>query len=501
MAINNGKFKSAIGGKYIWDYITTYRGDCDKSMTIKELQNELHKREDELWKVLNMNDKTNWSNDEFWEEIWDKACCKANINAESPLWSETNVASKLESLGSYLLAPYEIILKKIDEGKGEKVIWNHSRPKELELDDKVFNYNDVANDKNYRLAPKESIKGEDLNHRKMYSRDYDYYVNKYYPKIDKALRKKIEKDLKNRYGYCDGKLEYTPYELKDYDTWSKIKEKEKIKSELLNDAQDNLDVLLDQMKKMKEGEQLLFNENADFRGNIKVHKYEEEDRIIKLSKQLERFGLNNDKIKEIENSTYKDIDRRVNINLNHLTSNIGDVKDYMIRAKLAYTNRVFINPPKCPNVKHALDLVDYTNVNHIKALLYMPENNSIDPFDYLSPLTYDVTQMVKKLHKQGILSDRDIYIIEGMRFNISQEQLADELGVTQPTINSAINRIVKNVTQGFIDDEEDLLYLNVLKGEYKKCSKCGEVKLINKFNKNSRRKDGLETFCKVCQCK
>ena len=501
MAISNGKFKSAIGGKYIWDYITTYRGDCDKSMTIEELQNELHKREYELWKVLNMNDKTNWSNDEFWEEIWDKACCKANINTESPLWSETNVASKLESLGSYLLAPYEIMLKKIDEENGEKVIWNHSRAKELELDDKVFNYNDVANDKNYRLAPKESIKSEDLNHRKMYSRDYDYYVNTYYPKIDKALRKKIEKDLKNRYGYCDGKLEYTPYELKDYDTWSKIKEKEKIKSELLNDAQDNLDILLNQMKKMKEGEQLLFNENADFRGNIKVHKYEEEDRIIKLSKQLERFGLNNDKIKEIENSTYKDIDRRVNVNLNHLTSNIGDVKDYMIRAKLAYTNRVFINPPKCPNVKHALDLVDYTNVNHIKALLYMPENNSIDPFDYLSPLTYDVTQMVKKLHKQGILSDRDIYIIEGMRFNISQEQLADELGVTQPTISSAINRIVKNVTQGFIDDEEDLLYLNVLKGEYKKCSKCGEVKLINKFNKNSRRKDGLETFCKVCQCK
>ena len=59
----------------------------------------------------------------------------------------------------------------------------------------------------------------------------------------------------------------------------------------------------------------------------------------------------------------------------------------------------------------------------------MPENDSIDPFDYLSPLTYDVTQMVKKLHKQGILSDRDVYIIEGMRFNVSQEQLAKELEV------------------------------------------------------------------------
>ena len=104
--------------------------------------------------------------------------------------------------------------------------------------------------------------------------------------------------------------------------------------------------------------------------------------------------------------------------------------------------------------------------------------------------------MVKKLHEQGILSDRDIYIIEGMRFNISQEQLADELGVTQQNINMLINRIVRNVTQGFKDDEEDLLYLNVLKGEYKKCSKCGDIKLITKFDKNGKK--GYRSNCKQC---
>nr|DAY69848.1 MAG TPA: restriction endonuclease [Caudoviricetes sp.] len=38
---------------------------------------------------------------------------------------------------------------------------------------------------------------------------------------------------------------------------------------------------------------------------------------------------------------------------------------------------------------------------------------------------------------------------------------------------------------------------NICKGEYKLCSKCNEVKLTNKFNKNG--KQGLMPMCKKCR--
>lgn len=34
--------------------------------------------------------------------------------------------------------------------------------------------------------------------------------------------------------------------------------------------------------------------------------------------------------------------------------------------------------------------------------------------------------------------------------------------------------------------------------ETKKCTKCGETKSVNDFYKNSKSKDGLKTWCKVC---
>lgn len=34
--------------------------------------------------------------------------------------------------------------------------------------------------------------------------------------------------------------------------------------------------------------------------------------------------------------------------------------------------------------------------------------------------------------------------------------------------------------------------------EIKKCTKCGETKSVNDFYKNSKSKDGLKTWCKVC---
>jgi hypothetical protein len=49
----------------------------------------------------------------------------------------------------------------------------------------------------------------------------------------------------------------------------------------------------------------------------------------------------------------------------------------------------------------------------------------------------------------------------------------------------------------------DYYYLNIEKGSYKKCSKCGKIKLaINKyFSRNNTSKDGFYSICKDCRNK
>ena len=42
-----------------------------------------------------------------------------------------------------------------------------------------------------------------------------------------------------------------------------------------------------------------------------------------------------------------------------------------------------------------------------------------------------------------------------------------------------------------------------MKGKYKKCSKCGEIKIANErhFGKHPKTKDGFQSVCKECDKK
>ena len=117
----------------------------------------------------------------------------------------------------------------------------------------------------------------------------------------------------------------------------------------------------------------------------------------------------------------------------------------------------------------------------------------------MAVIAYDINKKVKELYSNGILSDRDLYIIEGMQYNVTYTKLAKELKINSSTLNYAINRICNNIAKSFYEDHLDLYFLNESKGRYKKCSKCGEVRLISQFDKNGSR--GLYPSCKVCRKK
>lgn len=65
--------------------------------------------------------------------------------------------------------------------------------------------------------------------------------------------------------------------------------------------------------------------------------------------------------------------------------------------------------------------------------------------------------------------------------------------------NKIPNLIADKAQEEFLD----YWYLEVEKGKYKKCSKCGQIKLANKryFSKNASSKDGFYSICKACRNK
>lgn len=471
MAINNGAFKGIIDGKSAKDYPNPDNSILKLGDRIKYIE-----------KVFNL-DELGISRDEYILNIWDSGCNTVHLNKDDMLWTDTKTAKKFERYGTYLINC---------ENKNE---YRASEPKTISLS---CISEDVTgtNDKNYRLAPPENIYRSDYYLPKQFKGAYRDYL-KIHEQNMKKLEEKFGKYNEERYGYNDGKYEYSKDTLITEEQFYRWKEKYKQKIRLLkgiyNDDQefsyhDLYDLFKKQMNVVNKGEKLQYN--SDEAVHINLNKLN-----IPLSKQLDKLHLDSDKIREIEDNGII-LKRNTNLTITHLREHIANLKDMSIATKLAYSPRIMINPTKCPVSKMSLDDIDYCNKEHIYGMLKLPEME-LSPDNQLSILSYDLHKMIRRLYKKNKLDDRDLYILEGLRHNVSQEDLAKELEIDQSVVSRLSKRIAKDIANGFKEDKEDLIYLNKYKGEYKKCSKCGKVKLIQRFDKNGKK--GHMSICKSCR--
>ena len=96
------------------------------------------------------------------------------------------------------------------------------------------------------------------------------------------------------------------------------------------------------------------------------------------------------------------------------------------------------------------------------------------------------------------------YKIDGKQNIEIQELLQEEFGIRHSI--EYISSLWRNKIPKLIADqaESDLLdwwYLTQEKGKYKKCSRCGQIKLAHNkyFSKNKTSKDGFYSICKCCR--
>lgn len=94
--------------------------------------------------------------------------------------------------------------------------------------------------------------------------------------------------------------------------------------------------------------------------------------------------------------------------------------------------------------------------------------------------------------------------IDGLQNIDIQEILQQEFGIKHSVeyISSLWrNKIPKLIASAAEDQYLDWYYMNVERGKYKKCSRCGQIKLAHNkyFSKNKTSKDGFYSICKSCR--
>lgn len=184
-----------------------------------------------------------------------------------------------------------------------------------------------------------------------------------------------------------------------------------------------------------------------------------------------------------------------------LKKNLKSLKNDSIDSKIAFARPIKWKQPLkdngCPNWDY-LDLMDR---EHIKCLLQISLNEDLQ--NDLVCIRTDLENLIKRTK----FTDRqkevlDLWIRD---IPISKDKyrggkgIAEILDVSQPTVTKILNQAIDSIIETYIEELEDWYYLNVNKGEYKKCSKCGEIKLVQRFQKNGKK--GYMSKCKECSKK
>ena len=112
----------------------------------------------------------------------------------------------------------------------------------------------------------------------------------------------------------------------------------------------------------------------------------------------------------------------------------------------------------------------------------------------------------QSLYDYPLYFDLMVYKIDGLQNTEIQKLLQNTFGIKYSVeyISSLWrNKIPKLIAEQAQKNYLEFYYTNIKKGNWKRCSKCGQIKLAHTkfFSKNKTSKDGFYSICKDCRNK
>ena len=139
------------------------------------------------------------------------------------------------------------------------------------------------------------------------------------------------------------------------------------------------------------------------------------------------------------------------------------------------------------------DEIDFFDENQVYYLLPLKKepNDLQDDF-------YWILKDLNNLIDECTFTEKQRIILDCYRCGMSLSTIARHYGITDSVVQKTIKSCVKIIVNQYERKYRDWYYLNISKGQYKKCNRCGEIKLISEFNKDSKGGMGVKAYCKGC---
>ena len=141
------------------------------------------------------------------------------------------------------------------------------------------------------------------------------------------------------------------------------------------------------------------------------------------------------------------------------------------------------------------DEFDFFDRDHVAALIRLNKRDVTTDLGILIQDMYDLLESIEMnpLDEKILMLYRDV--------DMTGEDIADCLGIKRQFAEATINKIINRVMEEYERKYEDWYYLNIVKGKYKKCSKCGEIKIANGRYFSARKDEkggGFYSYCRKC---
>ena len=188
-------------------------------------------------------------------------------------------------------------------------------------------------------------------------------------------------------------------------------------------------------------------------------------------------------------SAYKIINKR-----KFLTKHMKEMKLDQLISKDMLFGTIYFKQPLPDSCDTDYDQFDFFDESHIRALLCV---KNTDLQTDVGCLVWDLKNLIKNIAFDP-LENEIINLLKNDNTNI---EIADILGIKRQYIDAKIQKIAKKIINEYYIVYEDWYYLNICKGKYKQCSKCGQIKLATDtyFSFNKSQKDGFDNICKQCR--